>query len=139
MYSISKRINIGKKALIKKEKFINDETNPAAVMQFSCCECGHENTVEIVPYQSGFPIFQIYHEDKVLSGNELLRNGMVSETSERMLHLGTFTINDLPTLYFGTDCSFCSSKYICVFSYGEKQQGLVKLTISGIWKFEALQ
>lgn len=139
MYSISKKISIGKKALIKKDRFINDEINPAAVTQFTCCECGHENTVEIIPYQSGFPIFQIYHEDKVLSGNELLKNGMTSETSERMLHFGTFTVNDLPTLYFGTDCSSCHSKYICVFSYGEKQPGLDVLQISGIWEYQELR
>ncbi|MDN3693257.1 hypothetical protein QWZ06_13675 [Chryseobacterium tructae] len=136
MYSISKKINIGKKASLQKDRFINNETLPAASAQFTCCECGHENTVEISPYQSGFPIFQIYHENKVLSKPELLKNGMVTETSQRMQYYGELTINDLPTLYFGTRCTSCSTPYFCVFGYGEKQPGLEVLQISGIWEYQ---
>ncbi|MBP2619164.1 hypothetical protein [Chryseobacterium jejuense] len=139
MYSISKKIKIGKKALVQKDRFINDETIPAAVTQFTCCECGHENTVEISPYQSGFPIFQIYNEDKVLSRSELLRNQMVTETSQRMQHYGELTVNDLPTLYFGTHCTSCSTNYICIFSYGEKQPSLEILNISGIWEYQEIE
>lgn len=139
MYSISKKINIGKKALIKKDRFINDEANPAAVTQFTCCECGHENTVEIVPYQSGFPIFQIYHEDQVLSKSQLLKNNMTAETSQRMQHYGELTVNDMPTLYFGTHCTSCNTNYICIFSYGEKQPSLEILQISGIWEYQELK
>ncbi|WP_278379934.1 hypothetical protein [Chryseobacterium arthrosphaerae] len=138
MYPISNRINILQKAAAAKSTFINDEALPSAVTTFTCCDCSHENPIEIQPYSSGFPVIQLYHEDKVLSGNELLQNGMASETSDRMLHFGVFTVDDLPTLYFGTDCSSCRSKYICVFSYGEKQPGLMKLNISGIWKYEDL-
>lgn len=139
MYSISKKINIGEKVSVDKDIFTNDEITPAAVTNFTCCECGHKNTIEIVPYQSGFPILQIYNEDKVLSKNELLKNGAVAETSQGMLHFGALTVNNLPTLYFGTDCSFCHSKYFCVFSYGEKQPGLTVLNISGIWRYENLE
>ena len=138
MYPISNRISILQKAAAAKSTFINDEALPSAVTTFTCCDCSHENPIEIQPYSSGFPVIQLYHEDKVLSGDELLQNGMVSETSDQMLHFGAFTVDDLPTLYFGTDCSSCRSKYICVFSYGEKQPGLMKLNISGIWKYEDL-
>jgi len=48
-------------------------------------------------------------------------------------------VDDLPTLYFGTACKTCHSKYICVFGYGEKQPGLTVLTISGIWKYKELE
>ncbi|MFP3831299.1 hypothetical protein [Chryseobacterium sp. SIMBA_028] len=136
MYSISKKISIGKKATIAKNKFINDETIPAAKTTFTCCHCTQENTIEISPYQSGFPIFQIYADDKVLSKAELLKHGMTTETSQRMQHFGELTVNDLPTLYFGTNCSSCSSTYICVFSYGEWQPGLEVLNISGIWEYK---
>ncbi|MCW1962178.1 hypothetical protein [Chryseobacterium viscerum] len=139
MYSISKKINITKKASVTKSTFLNDEALPAAITTFTCCNCGHENTVEIIPYESGFPIFQVYNEDKVVSKDELLKHGIVNGTSQRMLHFGELTVNDLPTLYFGTDCSSCHSKYICVFSYGEKQPGLMILSISGIWKYEELK
>ncbi|ASK29141.1 hypothetical protein CEY12_03030 [Chryseobacterium sp. T16E-39] len=139
MYSISKKINIRKKALVAKTTFTNDEIIPSAVTAFTCCDCSHENAIEIVPYQSGFPILQIYENNKVLSKNELLINAAVTETSQGMSHFGELTVNNLPTLYFGTDCSSCHSKYICVFSYGEKQPGLTILTISGVWKYEELE
>lgn len=139
MYSISKKISIGKKAALAKDRFVNNEAIPAAITQFTCCSCNHENTIKISPYQSGFPIIQVYHEDKVLPKSGLLKNGMVAETSQRMIHLGELTVNDLPTLYFGTDCPSCLSKYICVFSYGERQPGLEILQISGIWEYQELK
>lgn len=139
MYSITKKISIGKKAVLQKDRFTNDETLPAAIARFTCCECGHENTAEISPYQSGFSIFQMYHEDKVLSKSELLNKGMATETSQRMLHYGELTINDLPTLYFGTNCTSCKATYFCVFGYGEKQPGLEVLQISGIWEYHELE
>lgn len=139
MYSISKKIRINKKASVVKNIFTNDEIAPSAVVKFICCDCGHENTVEIVPYQSGFPILQIYYEDKILSKKELLKEGLVTETSPNMLYFGELTLNNLPTLYFGTDCPSCHSKYMGVFSYGEKQPGLTVLNISGIWKYEEME
>ncbi|MGE8553308.1 MAG: hypothetical protein ACN6OB_05120 [Chryseobacterium jejuense] len=139
MYSISKKIKIGKKALLKKDRFINDEAIPAAIVQFTCSECSHENTVEISPYQSGFPILQIYNEGKVLSKSDLLGNQMTTETSQRMQHYGELTVNDLPTLYFGTHCISCNTNYICIFSYGEKQPSLEILNISGIWEYQEVE
>ncbi|PWN59396.1 hypothetical protein [Chryseobacterium viscerum] len=136
MYSISKKISIIKKASIAKSTFMNDEALPSATTTFTCCSCGHKNTVEIKPYESGFAILQLYNEDQVLSKSELLKHGMVSETSQRMMYFGELTVNDQPTLYFGTDCSSCHSQYIGVFSYGEKQPGLSTLSISGLWKYE---
>jgi hypothetical protein len=67
-----------------------------------------------------------------------MQNAMVTETAKNMLHLGEITVNNLPTLYFGTDCESCHSKYICVFSYGEKQPGLTLLTVSGVWMYEEI-
>ncbi len=136
MYSISKKISIGKNASIAKNKFINDEAIPAAKTTFKCCSCNQENTIEISPYQSGFPIFQIYADDKVLSKAELLKHSMTTQTSQRMQHFGELTVKDLPTLYFGTNCSSCPATYICVFSYGEWQPGLEILNISGIWEYK---
>ncbi len=137
MYSISNKISLLKQAPVAKSNFSNDEIIPSAVVQFSCCDCGHENTVEITPYETGFPVIQLY-EAKVLSGDELLKNRVVSETSQNMIHFGKLTVSNLPTLYFGTDCIFCNSKYICIFSYGEKQPGLTLLTVSGIWMYDEI-
>jgi hypothetical protein len=137
MYSISGKINIGRPAVVIKSDFANSEINSAEA-KFICNHCSYENVVRIVPYQSGFPIFQLYNEEKVLSKNELIKNNIVSETSRNLLHFGELTVNNLPTLYFGTNCQSCHSKYICVFSYGEKQPGLELLTISGIWEYKEL-
>ncbi|KPE50963.1 hypothetical protein [Chryseobacterium indologenes] len=139
MYSISTKISISKKALIEKSTFTNDETSPSVMAKFICCDCSHENTVEIIPYQSGFPVFQLYHEDKILSKNALLQNGMAAATPQEMLHFGELTVGNLPTLYFGTSCKTCPAKYIGIFSYGEKQPGLTVLQISGIWKYEEIR
>lgn len=139
MYSISKKINISKQASVVKDHFINDDTIPCATTQFTCCDCGHQNTIEISPYKSGFPILQIYNEDQVIPKSVLLNNKILTGTSKQMFHFGELTFNDLPTLYFGTDCESCHSKYFCVFSYGEKQPGLTVLSISGIWKYEELE
>jgi len=139
MYSISKKIGIREKAYVVKNIFSNDEIIPSAVTTFTCCDCSHQNSIEIIPYESGFPIFQIYHNDKVLSKNELLQYKIVTQTSNRMLHLGELTVNNLPTLYVGTRCTSCGSSYFCVFSYGEKQPGLTLLEISGVWKYEELE
>ncbi|REC78506.1 hypothetical protein DRF60_08615 [Chryseobacterium elymi] len=139
MHSISKKIKISKQAAIIKKHFSNDEIIPSAATKYTCCDCGHQNTIEIFPYETGFPILQIYNEDAVLSKSELLNNKIITETSQRMAHFGDLTVNDLPTLYFGTDCQVCHSNYICVFSYGEKQPGLTLLNISGIWKYEELE
>jgi hypothetical protein len=54
MHSISNKIILGKKALIAKNYFINDEIIPSAVVKFTCNHCNHVNTVEITPYESGF-------------------------------------------------------------------------------------
>jgi len=139
MYSISDKINISKRAQIAQNIFTNDETIPSVKTTFTCCDCGHKNSIEITPYTSGFPILKIYQEDQVLSRNELLKNEMVSETPQMMSYFGELTVSNLPTLYFGTDCSSCLTKYICVFSYGEKQPGLTILNISGVWKYEELK
>ncbi|KMQ65081.1 hypothetical protein ACM46_12880 [Chryseobacterium angstadtii] len=136
MYPISKKIHIGRQAFVAKNSFSNDEITHSATTEFTCCDCGRKNTIEITPYQSGFPIFQMYHENKVVSGSELLKNKIVTETSKGMIHFGELTVQDLPTLYFGTQCQSCFAKYICVFGYGEKQPGLTLLHISGVWKYE---
>lgn len=135
MYAITKKIQIVNKAIIPKDTFINNEISPFAELKFICCNCSHENPVKITPYESGFPIFQLYHENKILSVDELLKNSMVKETQKNMLHAGEFTVNNLPTLYFGTDCESCVGKYIVIFSYGEKQPGLEILSVSGIWEY----
>jgi hypothetical protein len=135
-HSISSKIKIIKRAVVSRSSFKNEEVSQAALSKFTCCNCGSENKIEITPYETGFPIFQIYNEAKVLSKSELLENKLLSETTPWMKHFGELTFNDLPTLYFGIDCQKCNSKFIVIFCYGEKQPGLSLLEISGIWQYE---
>ncbi|KAA0125994.1 hypothetical protein FY557_19675 [Chryseobacterium sp. SN22] len=135
LYPISEKITVGKKAALEKDLFINEEIGRSAEIPFTCCQCGNGNTILLTPYESGFPVLPLYDQGKVLSENELINNGMAEETSQDRLYLGKLTVNDLPTLYFGTECRSCASKYIGIFGYGEKQPGLEMLKISGIWNY----
>ena len=138
MTPILEKIIIIKGALVFKRVFRNDEVTVSAKTSFICCNCSNENQIEIIPYVSGFPIFQIYSEETVLTKKELLENKIVTDTSRWMKHFGELTVNDLPTLYFGTKCKKCNSKYFCVFCYGEKQPGLTLLEISGVWEYKLI-
>ncbi|GEN74361.1 hypothetical protein [Chryseobacterium hagamense] len=135
LYPISEKIAVGKKVATEKEIFVNEEIGRSAEIRFTCCQCGNGNTLRLTPYESGFPVLHLYEHEKVLSGNDLLKNGMAGKTSPDRLYLGKITVDNLPTLYFGTDCMKCASKYIGIFGYGEKQPGLEMLEISGIWNY----
>jgi len=135
LYPITEKIIIGNRAVLEKELFINEEIGRSAGVQFTCCRCENRNTVELTPYESGFPVLQLYDKGKVLSENDLLKNGMAEATSQDRLYLGKMTVSNLPTSYFGANCRSCASKYIGIFSYGEKQPGLEMLKISGIWNY----
>lgn len=135
MYSLSSKIGILKRAEISKAKFINDQIGQMVITEFTCCSCGHQNKIELIPYESGFPIIQLYSDAKVLNEGELLENKMLTKTTPWMQHLGELTFNDLPTLYFGTECENCNSKFMGIFCYGEKQPGLTILEISGVWEY----
>jgi hypothetical protein len=138
MKTITSKISICQKVETTKSKFINSEITFPIKSDFKCCNCHFVNNIEIIPYSSGFPIFQLYDDNKILSKEELLENNIVSKTSIWMNHFGELTFNDLPTLYFSIKCQNCDSDYLCVFSCGEKQPGLELLEISGIWEFEYL-
>ncbi len=135
LYPISEKITVGTKAALEKELFINEEIGRSAEIQFTCCQCGNGNVIHLTPYESGFPVLQLYDQGKVLSEIDLLKNGMAEETSQDRRYLGKMTVDSLPTLYFGTDCQVCASKYIGIFSYGEQQPGLEMLKVSGIWNY----
>lgn len=134
--SISEKITIGEKVVLERELFINGEIGQSVELGFTCGQCGHQNAVKLIPYESGFPVFQLYHEQQVLSEEDLLKYKMAGKTSRDRIYLGKITVDDLPALYFGTECSACTSKYIGLFGFGEKQPGLEILKISGIWNYK---
>jgi hypothetical protein len=132
MFRIDSKFCIGKPAEISEKKFINEQMNPSAKGTFNCCECGTENSFIITPYETGFPFSELY-KNKFLSEIEITRNGIATKTSNWLAHLGEYTVNDLPTLYFGISCKNCKTSHLLVFGCGEKQPDLLICEISGIW------
>lgn len=137
IYPIQQKIRITNRAMVDKTTFINDETVPCISTQYTCCHCEKKNVLTITPYESGFPVFKLYHHEEVLSVTTMLEQGMVQTTHHHMLHLGEFTVHNLPTLYGGLTCSQCNTGHIVVFGYGEQQPGLTRLEISGVWEYMA--
>lgn len=88
MYSISEKINIKNKAIISRDVFANREMEQIVILYFKCTNCHHQNKIEITPYESGFPILEIYEGEKVLSRKELLENKMLTDDIIRR-QLGT--------------------------------------------------
>ncbi len=135
MFRIFHKIKILKAAIVSENTFRNEQTDPSVQSSFKCCHCSKYNKINIVPYQTGFPFSEIYKNEKVLTAHEILDNGLATKTSDWAVYMGDFTIDNLPTLYFGVDCNFCNAKHIVVFSFGEKQPGLEICEISGVWEF----
>jgi hypothetical protein len=139
MFRILDKITIENESVVLKKVFCNEETNPSALTEFTCCKCGSQNNIEIIPYETGFSITELYKNvDRVLALNILLENKMITPTSRWNLHYGEFTYHDLPTLYFGTACKYCYKENICIFSYGEQQPSLTLLKISGVWSYSII-
>lgn len=134
MYRIDNRIEVKEKVYVTKSTFINEETRPFVNTFFRCSLCNKENYLKIEPYKSGFPIMDLYSENEHFI-EDMLENNMVKETSKYYKHYGEYTVNELPTFYFGLECESCTSKYIVISSFGEKQPSLDICYISGVWKY----
>lgn len=138
MFKINKRISVKSSSVFSvREVVLNSQTNNVKG-NFTCCSCGFVNDFVIVPFVSGYPVGQLYQANTVLTEEELLEKSMVTRTSTFLSHLGGVTVDDLPTLYFGTTCSSCANKFICLFGCGEKQPGMNILKISGFWCYSEL-
>lgn len=134
MEAITSMSRVGEQLLCRPTTFYNDACY-SAVTNLQC-SCGSEEQLSITPYESGFPLAQVYHFQELISTSQLLARGMAKATAPIYQHLGAYTVNNLPTFYFKTVCEYCHQKRITVFSFGEQQPGLEVLTISGTWKLE---
>ncbi len=131
MEAITACSSVGEQVLCRPTQFYNDACYSAkAKIQ---CTCGCEVPLTITPYESGFPLAQLYHFQQLISVSQLVKRGMAKETAPFYGHFGDYTVNDLPTFYFKSTCSNCMQQLITVFSFGEQQPGLEVLTISGTW------
>jgi hypothetical protein len=136
MFKINTNIRVCHSANISAKKFINEQMDPSANGTFHCCKCSTENSFSITPYETGFSFLELYKNKNLLSDKEIVENKIAEKTSEWASYLGEYTVNDLPTLYFGISCSNCSETHLLVFGCGEKQPGLSICEISGIWSIE---
>lgn len=136
MFKISEKIKIVCADSNSNRIFSNEQIYPYAKSNFNCCYCEFNNEIKITPYETGFGFFEIYNNEKVLTKEEIITNKIAKKSSPWATYLGEITVNDLPTLYFGTLCKKCYSNHLVVFCCGEKQPGLVLLEISGVWKYE---
>jgi hypothetical protein len=134
MFRINSKFCVGKSASISEKKFMNEQMNPSAKGTFNCCKCRTENSFSITPYETGFPFSELY-KNNFLSEIEITKNRIATKTSNWLGHLGEYTVNDLPTLYFGISCENCKTSHLLVFGCGEKQPDLFICEISGIWSF----
>ncbi len=133
IYKATEEIELTKEIFLEKTEFINDELKPNVKISFNCCSCSQGMSIEIIPYQTGFPFQQIY-KNKYLSKEVILKNKIASVASRWATHFGEYLVYDLPTLYFIQKCTNCNSKYFIVFGLGESQPSKWVCKISCVWK-----
>ena len=138
MHRIEGKIKIDCLSQVSEKIFINEQIDPIAESFFYCCDCNAANRFDIIPYETGFPFVELYKNENVLSEKMILENRIASKTSSWASYLGDYTVNNLPTLYFGVYCKHCSAIHLLVFGYGEKQPGLTICEISGVWKIDLI-
>lgn len=136
MNKIESKIVIQERVLASKTSFQNNQIGSLVRTDFTYNNCCCTNQIEIVPYETGYPFFNLYENNTVLSTKEILYKKVATVTDPWAAdHLGELTVDNLPTLYLGIECIQCNAKYLVVFGYGEKRPGVVILEISGIWKY----
>lgn len=135
MERIISKIRLIKKVELFKKLFVNDAIDKGIKTEYSCCNCNSQNEINIILYKTGFPFDELY-KNNILTGEDIINNKLAGITNERYMYLGKYTVNNLPTLYFNTECYKCSARFIVVFSYGEKQSGLEICEISGAWHYK---
>ncbi|SHJ48168.1 hypothetical protein [Aquimarina spongiae] len=132
MKRIEEKIHSIKPVSYGKDKFINKELEPSAKTFYVCRNCKTENEIEIEPYKTGFPFFEIYR-NKLIDESIILDSGMASKSIRQSEYLGEYLVLNLPTLYFKTSCKNCNSDHMVVFGCGESQPGKQICKISGVW------
>lgn len=137
MYKIESKIEIKKRISVYKKTFIKEELFPIVKTRFFCPTCNNEQHIEIIPFKSGFLFHELY-EKEYLQRQIILKEGMAkapffNNNSKALL------VWNLPTFYYGMECSKCLQKYIVVFGLGEQQPGKDVFQISGVWSYNEIK
>lgn len=135
MQKISSPIRLINKVDITKDTFINEELKPFVSSSFQCCKCSENIKIEIKPYQTGYPFFNIYRNNFLTEG-KIIESNLATKSSNWASHFGEYLVYDLPTLYFNETCPNCNENFIVVFGLGESQPSKWVCKISGIWQIE---
>jgi hypothetical protein len=54
MNRITTKIKVIRDSEISKQVFRNEETNPSVKSTYKCCNCGCNNDITIIPYESSY-------------------------------------------------------------------------------------
>jgi hypothetical protein len=135
MQKVESKIQLISKVDIKKDTFINHELKPFVSSSFQCSGCSENIKIEIKPYQTGFPFFNIYR-NQFLTEEKIIESKLASQSSSSASHLGEYLVYDLPTLYYNEVCPNCNETFIVVFGLGESQPSKWVCKISGIWQIK---
>jgi len=135
MQKIESQIKLISKVGIEKDTFINNELKPFVSSSFLCSKCSENIKIEIKPYQTGFPFFNIYR-NKLLPEKKIIESNLASQSSSWASHFGEYLVYDLPTLYYSETCPKCNETFIIVFGLGESQPSKWICKISGIWRIK---
>ncbi len=138
MNKIEKNIKLLKEIPPAKSLFINEELKPNVTTSFNCCNCSTINEINITPYQTGYPFFQVY-KNNFLSIKNVLSNNIASRSSSWASHLGEYLIDNLPTLYYKKKCDKCGEKFLIIFGLGESQPSKWVCKISNIWHINEIE
>ncbi|MEW7292608.1 ankyrin repeat domain-containing protein [Aquimarina sp. 2304DJ70-9] len=134
-FRFEKVFKIVNKILLPKSDFRESEMFPEVILKFPCKKCNETNEVKIIPFKTGTSL-DILTQKKLISKEELIKNGVAKSAAKFQSHLGELIFCNLPALYEGFKCSSCSETYLIVFGSGESQPGRMTCQISGIWKVE---
>lgn len=135
MQPIEHRIKLLRKIDLSKDEFINDELKPFVSFSF---KSNNDNliSVEIKPYQTGFPFFNLYRNNYI-SEAEINEEKMAKPASRWASHYGEYLVYDLPTLYFQMNDPISNENYLVIFGLGESQLGKGVCKISGVWQIRS--
>ncbi len=133
MNKINKTFKINQSTNLQKDDFIISSHEKSISSNFQCPNCSKLNPIEIIPYQTGFPISEIISKEYV-EIEMMLEKRILTNSSKLSKHLGKYLVENLPTLYFQTKCKSCESIFLVVFGIGETSQGYWKCKIAGVWE-----
>ncbi|EZH71331.1 hypothetical protein ATO12_10795 [Aquimarina atlantica] len=135
MYKINHEIILKGNAELSNKIFEDKELSNGINPIFKCNKCEIENSFTIIPFNTGFSFSDLI-EKEFLREPFLLKEKIVSEAFGIYAYSNKYLVDGLPPIYFALNCKNCNQPHICIFGFGERQQGYFVCSIAGIWEIE---